>query len=264
MGSSFMIIHQKIVACTGCNRGIGLSFVQAAARERSHLILINRKRDESLERQLLDQGALSVKTFVCDLSDSIQLQQLSEQLVNEPIDVFFNNAGLLTGGLIENQKWDDIEKMLFVNINALIRLSQLMVQKMLKVNSGLIINHGSVSSIMHFPCASTYSAAKAAVWAFTDCIEQELKGTGVKTLCLITPGIKTEMFDAIEKLYSDHINVPQDSLNPDQYAQQIMQAIQKEKSVLWPSGSTGMGLFISLHFRSLFNKLVRIGFKRSN
>jgi len=258
-----MKLDKKTVACTGCNRGIGLSFVKAIAKKKNHLILINRKYDQNLENDLIQLGALSVKTLVCDLSQANQVESLIEQLQSYQIDVFFNNAGLLTGGLIEEQKWSDIEKMLFVNVNALIRLTQAMVKLMLKSKSGVIINHGSVSSIMHFPCASTYSAAKAAVWAFTDCIEQELKNTGVRTLCLITPGIKTQMFDEIEQMYSANLKVPQDSLDPDLYADQIIQAIAKEKRVLWPQGSTGMGLFVSLHFRNIFNKLVRMSFKRS-
>ena len=248
-----MKLQGKLVAVTGCNRGIGLSFVKGISRKKSHLILINRNFDEKLENELLSLGALSVKTITCDLSNQDQLTTLVEQLKSIQIDILFNNAGILTGGLLEMQSWQDIEKMLSVNINALIRLSHAVLPQMLNKKQGKIINHGSVSSIMHFPCASTYSAAKAAVWAFTDCLEQELKNTGVSTLCLLTPGIQTRMFNQIQDLYSKNLEVPTESISPDEYAVRIIQAIELNKAVLWPNGKTGVGLFVAQHFRSAFN-----------
>ena len=41
--------------------------------------------------------------------------------------------------------------------------------------------------------------------AFTACLDRELQPTGVTTLCLVTPGIKTRMFDDIEVKYAKMI-----------------------------------------------------------
>jgi len=257
-----MKISGKYIAVTGCNRGIGLAFLKAAARLKTHLIIINRSGDIELEKQLLELGAISVESIACDLSQANQVSELVKILQSKQIDILFNNAGLLTGGLFEDQNWNDIEKMLSVNVNALIRLTHAILPQMLKQKSGKIINHGSVSSIMHFPCATTYSASKAAVWALTDCLEQELKNTGVSTLCLLTPGIKTRMFDQITDLYSKNLEVPKDSISPDDYAMKIIDAIKTDQPVLWPEGKTAAGLFLAQHFRSVFNWGTRKVFNR--
>lgn len=115
---------------------------------------------------------------------------------------------------------------------------------------------------MHFPCASTYAASKAAVVAFTDCIEAELTDTGVTTLCLITPGIKTRMFDEIDKKYSKNFDIPKDSISTDDYAEKIKSAIVGDKKYLLPDGTTSIGLWLARYLNPLFRAAVRKKFRR--
>jgi len=115
---------------------------------------------------------------------------------------------------------------------------------------------------MRFPGASTYAASKAAVVAFTDCLQVELSGTGVTTLCLVTPGIKTRMFDEIDAKYSHLISVPTDHITADQYAQQIKDKIISDAPFLMPKGMTTLGLWISRHTPALFQSAIKYKYKR--
>lgn len=258
-----MEIKGKKVVITGANRGIGLAFAKACALEKAHVILAVRHQDIETEKSLLQLGAASVKTLTCDLITRQGVESLAEKLQNEKVDILFNNAGLLTGGLIEEQPLDDIYNMFQVNVNALVHLTQAVLPQMIQQKSGKIINHASVSAIMHLPCASTYAASKAAVWAFTDCIQREVEGTGVSTLCLFTPGIKTRMFDKIDELYSKNIETPKDSISPELYAQKILKAVKKDQYYLEPDGATGIGFLVAQNFKSLFNAVVAKKFRRS-
>lgn len=255
------ILNQHIVI-TGANRGIGKAFAQACAIEKAHLILAIRKNDPSLVKELNGLGAKSVQIIDSDLITRAGVENLVSQLGDKKIDILFNNAGLLTGGLIEEQPLDEIYNMFQVNINALVHLSRAVIPRMVKQKSGKIINHASVSAVMHFPCASTYAAGKAAVWAFTDCIQQELKGTGVSTLCLFTPGIKTRMFDQITDLYSKNLEVPQDHISPEVYAQKIIAAIKDDSVYLEPTGKTAIGMMTAKYFQGFFNWGVSKTFSR--
>lgn len=248
-----MKVQNQVVLITGANRGIGLAFAEACAREKAHLLLAIRKNDQELINKLKSLGAAQVEIFETDLVTRAGVEQLVQKIENRRIDILFNNAGLLTGGLIEEQPLDDIYNMIQVNISALIHLSRAVVPRMVQQKSGKIINHASVSAIIHLPCASTYAAAKAAVWAFTDCLQQELKGTGVSTLCLFTPGIKTRMFDQIDVLYSKNIETPKDTISPEEYALKILEAVKSDQVYLEPTGTTGVAFKVAQHFRSLFN-----------
>lgn len=257
-----MEISNKNILITGANRGIGKAFAEACAKEKAHLILAIRKNDSQLASELKKQGALSVEIIESDLATRAGVESLVEKLLDKKIDILFNNAGMLTGGLIEKQNLDDIYMMLQVNINALMHLTHAIMPRMLKQKSGKIINHASVAAVMHFPCASTYAASKAAVWAFTDCIQQELKGTGVSTLCLFTPAIKTRMFDQITDLYGKNLEVPQDHLTPEKYATKIIDAVKNDSVYLEPTGKTAMGLVAAKYFRGIFNWGISTAFKR--
>lgn len=260
-----MNLHHKHILITGANGGIGRAFAFSCARLHSHLYLVMRRPDLALEEDLKKNGASSVQTFLADLSAPQAVSELCHKLEALPIDVVFNNAGLLTGGLLEDQPWSDIENMLQVNVHALIRLTRTLIPGMVKRGQGKIINNSSVSGIMYFPCASTYAASKAAVVGFTQCLEVELLGTGVSTLLLITPGIKTRMYDQIKPLYGKNLDVPDDYISPEVYAERILGAIREDRPLLQPPllSMTGLGLRIAKYLNGLFKWAVRNKFHRN-
>lgn len=258
-----MKIQDQHFLITGSNRGIGRAVAEMAAQEKAFLHLAVRSEDAELVKRLKELGASGVKVWKADLSSREEIESLLRDLKDQRIDILFNNAGQLTGGLLEKQPLDEIYSMFQVNVNALVHLTRALLPGMVKRKHGKIINHASVSAFMHFPCASTYAASKAAVVAFTDCVQAELQGTGVSTLCLVTPGIKTRMFDEIEIKYGQNFEVPTDSISPEEYAEQIKQAILKDETYLIPGGTTGLGLWISKYVPALFRKEVQRRFKRS-
>lgn len=257
-----MNIKEKNIFITGGNRGIGLAVAEMAAAQGAHIYIAARSWDLETETKLKNLGAASVHFLRCDLSNREGVEKLALSMTNIDIDILFNNAGLLTGGLIEEQSLDDIYSMLQVNLSALIHLSRAVIPGMIQRGQGKIINNSSVSAFMHFPCASTYAASKAAVVAFTDCIEAELAGTGVTTLCLITPGIKTRMFDEIESKYAKNFEIPKDSISPRYYAEQIRLAIENDDKYLLPQGTTAVGLWVAKYLSPLFRSAIKRKFHR--
>lgn len=257
-----MKIAKRNFVVTGGNRGIGLAVSEMAAKAGAHVHIAARSCDESLREKLTALGAASVHLLKCDLSTREGVESLALKLRDIDVDILFNNAGQLTGGLLEEQPLDEIYSMFQVNLCALVHLTRAVVPGMIKRGRGKIINNSSVSAFMHFPCASTYAASKAAVVAFTDCLEAELAGTGVSTLCLITPGIKTRMFDEIEKKYAKNFEVPKDSISTSEYAERIKTAIEKDHRYLLPEGSTALGLWVARYMNPVFRSVLRGKFRR--
>ncbi|WII72887.1 SDR family NAD(P)-dependent oxidoreductase [Bdellovibrio sp. 22V] len=258
-----MEIANRHVLVTGASRGIGKAFAKMCAEDKAHLHVVIRKGDGELRQELEAAGAKSVTVWEADLSVRSDIEKLVKDLQETPIDILFNNAGMLTGGLIEEQPIDDIYKMFQVNLNALVHLTHAFLPGMIQRKRGKIINNSSVSAYMHFPCASTYAASKAAVAAFTDCIRLELKDTGVSTLLLVTPAIKTRMFDEIETLYSKNFQIPTESISPTKYVQMIREAILHDLETVEPAGLTGVGLKVAKYVKPLFDMEVARRFKRS-
>lgn len=249
-----MEIANRHILVTGASRGIGRAFAKMCAQDKTTLHIVLRKNDEDLVKEFLAAGAKDVIVHEVDLSSHESIKELLLKLKDIPIDILFNNAGVLTGGLLEEQPIDDIYKMFQVNVNALVHLTQGLLPGMLSRKRGKIINNSSVVAYMHVPCASTYAASKAAVVAFTNCLRLELKETGVTTLLLITPGMKARMYDEIEVLYGKNFHLPGDGgLSPMKYAEMIREAILHDLPELEPAGFTGVGLKVAKFAKPLFN-----------
>lgn len=259
-----MDLKGRAVLLTGASRGIGLALARTFAARGAKLHLVARRFDPNIKSDLDQRGAESVRLWEKDLSIMTQVDELASALDGESIDVLVNNAGLLTGGLLEEQDPDAVDQMLMVNLHAVIRLTRRLLPGMLARGSGKVVNNASVSGKMFFPCASTYAASKAAVVAFTESLKQELRGTGVSTLLLITPGVKTAMYDEIKDLYGGHLDLSfMNSIPAEDWAEKVARAIEDDDDTLWPSGSTNIGVRFAHHWPGLFERLVRAKFKRS-
>lgn len=258
-----MEIKGAQVMITGANRGIGRAFAKSCAEDGAHLHLVVRKKDAALVKEMEDAGAASVTLWTADLSSVASIGNLIEATADVGVDILFNNAGVLTGGLLEKQSEEEIYNVFQVNVVALVLLTRAVLPGMLKRKRGKIVNNSSVSAIMHIPGASTYGASKAAVLAFTECLKNELHGTKVTTLSLVTPGIKTGMYDEITEKYGKNFDeIPSDTLSPQTYAKMIREAVLNDLSMLEPQGITGVGLKIAKYIPQIFDWGARRKFKR--
>lgn len=258
-----MKIRGSHVLITGASRGIGLSLAKEAANKGAHLHLASRTSDAKISTELKKLGAQSVKLYSIDLAKSGSAAALVEKLDGAEIDILINNAGLLTGGLLEEQKPEAIADMLDVNLKSLILLTRLLLPAMLKRKKGKIVNNSSVSGKMFFPCASTYAASKAGVVAFTESMKQELRGTGVSTLLMITPGVKTEMFDDIFKQYGGHMKLDfMKSIPAEEWVAKVFSAIESDNDYCLPEGSSRLGVALAHHLPGVFEKMVKGKFTR--
>jgi short-subunit dehydrogenase len=258
-----MEIKDSHILITGANRGIGRAVAQMCAEDKAHLHLIMRAEEPGLEKELKEAGAASVKIYAVDLCKRSDIENFLKTIQKVDIDILFNNAGQMTAGLLENQSMEDICKMMQVNVEAVIHLTHGILPAMLRRKKGKIINHSSVVSVMNFPGASTYAASKAAVLAFTNSLKAELKGTGVSTLVLITPGVETRMFNDIPKFLSANLNLNFLRAIPSKkYAQMIREAILEDLTELKPSGFTGIALLMAQHVPAVFENIVSSRFKR--
>jgi short-subunit dehydrogenase len=240
---------------TGGLGGIGFALAKEAARDNNQIILVQRSQSDKATDELLDLGAKSVLQIQKDFTKDDAIPSLMKEIGDKgfEVDILINNAGMLTGGLIEDQKDEDIVRMLDVNLKSLILLSKAFIPQMLKRKKGKIVNNSSVSGVMCIPCASTYAASKSGVVSFTKCNRQELDKTGVTTLLMLTPGIKTDMYDEIKTLYDGHLDLDfLTAMPPEEWAEKVWKAIKNDDEEVLPSGSNRIGLWLAKHIPKVF------------
>lgn len=256
-----MEIKGKKVLITGANRGIGLA-LSCELDKRGAQVDLAMRNPESFDAQ---KEGLSerARPIALDMASYESIEGFIKEYGDCEWDILINNAGQLTGGLLEEQDTQGLYQMYQVNLVGLTHLTQRILPGMIKRGRGKIVNNASVSGVMHLPCASTYAAAKTGVVALTNSLSLELKGTGVTTLTLLTPGIKTRMFDQISEMYGEHLDVSAlSSITPEDYAKKVCRSIEKDCLFYFPWGTVAIPLWLARHWPWAFRKLATIGFKR--
>jgi uncharacterized protein len=214
---------------TGANRGIGRAIAEELAKEPLGLLLAGARRPEEME------PIAGARPVAVDLSSRESIERSLEGL--PPIDLLVNNAGRLTGGLLEEQELDDIYAMFQVNLVGVVHLARAVVPGMLERGRGKIVNNASISGYAYLPATSTYAAAKAGVVAFSESLRRELKGTGVSVMHLVTPGIDTGMGDATLEVWGRHMNTSAwDMRPPEEWAAKVVRAIREDDAIVGPGG----------------------------
>jgi short-subunit dehydrogenase len=225
---------------TGANRGIGRALVEALAARPLRTILAGVRTPADFDPPALPSaGAGAVRAVHMDLSSRASIERSCTELGEElgQVDVLINNAGLMTGGLLEEQDIEEVYAMFQVNLLAVAHLTQRVLPGMLARGSGIVVNNSSISGYAHLPAASTYAAAKAGVVAFSEALRRELRGTGVGVLHLVTPGVATDMLEATETAYGRYMDTSGwGSVPPAEWAQRVLGAIESDRRVLGPGG----------------------------
>src|ERR1700738_3336521 len=191
------------VLITGASAGIGREFARQLASVVSTMILVARRNDrlEALELELkVINPDLEVYCRQLDLSDQAELKRFCDWL-NESglaVDLLVNNAGLGDRGTFAESKWDRVQAMLQVNIQALTYLVHRILPSMRTSGCGAILNVSSAASLVPVPHLAVYAATKAYVTSFSEALRAELRSANISvtTLC---PGPVPTAFDDVAR-----------------------------------------------------------------
>jgi uncharacterized protein len=231
---------------TGANRGIGRALVDRLAELPLRSLLAGVRGIESFEAvKPPPGGAGEVRAVRMDLSSQASIEECCAELGDQlaGIDLLINNAGLMTGGLLEEQAINEVYAMFQVNLVGVTHLTQRVLPGMLARRRGTIVNNASISGYAYFPAASTYAASKAGVVGFTESLRRELRGTGVHAMHLVTPGVATDMLGDTEEVYGRHMDTSGwDRVPAREWASRVIGAIEADRRVLGPGGRSGLAL----------------------
>lgn len=140
-----------------------------------------------------------VNAIKCNLENIDEI----ENTINEigSIDLLVNNAGVSLIKMINDITADDYEKITAVNERAVYFASKFAALKMIREQSGAIINISSMWGQVGASCETLYSMTKAGVIGLTKALAKELAPSNITVNC-IAPGIidtrMNNMFDAEE------------------------------------------------------------------
>lgn len=240
-----MQLKGKQVVLTGGNGGIGTHLAGLLKQAGADVLIVDRNADHGHH------------TYICNLAESTPLDTLCRQLSSQPIDILINLAGMMYFGHLQEQKVEQLQTMLRVNLEVPILLSQAVIPGMLERGSGQIVNIGSVFGALPFPHFTTYSATKAGLKGFSEALRREYSGKGIDVTYIAPRAVQTPLNNGAIQTLHQRTHVTNDS--PEKVAQIIARAIlQKRKRVTigQPEGifSALNAIFPALIDRALIGK----------
>jgi short-subunit dehydrogenase len=192
--------RDKWALITGASAGIGLELAKQLAAGGSHLVLTARRVDrlQKLAADLTNQFGVKVELFPADLVRPEAPVQIFEFTTgkNIEIELLVNNAGFGAFGYIHEIPAERMSEMVQVNCSAVVHLTRLYIEPMVKRGHGDVLIVASVASFQAVPFNSVYAATKAFDLLFAEGIAEEVRPFGVR-VCALCPGSTETEFQQV-------------------------------------------------------------------
>ncbi len=196
---------ERAAIVTGASRGIGLAIARMLGEEGYGLTLTARKPEplEQTARELSEQG-IEVEHRAANMSDEEGIRGVVQAHRERfgRLDVLVNNAGVGIGAAAHEHQTKYIDMQLSVNLRAIVlfyrECAELLRAAGSEHRSALVVNLASIAGKSPQPWLSVYSATKAAVVAYTQAMNKELNGDGIKSLALCPGFVDTDMTEFVK------------------------------------------------------------------
>lgn len=192
--------ENKSVVITGGGAGLGEACARAFAAEGARVAVVDWS-GESAQRVAdeITSCGNEAKALVCDVSDSRQVDQILERVVElwGQVDIAVNNAGISSPlRPLADTEEEDFDRLMSVNLKGVWLCMRAELRQMLKQGGGSIVNMASALSKRVYPGASFYVASKFAVAGMTRTAAVEYAGQGIRINAVCPGNVRTPLLDS--------------------------------------------------------------------
>ena len=186
-----MDLSGKVAVITGAASGIGAACAREFARRGARVAVVDRNAAGA------EQVAAEIKSIAvaCDIADEAAVGVMVRDIEAAlgPIDVFFNNAGVATGGdplHTSIEVWADQWQ---INVMSHVYAIRAVLPGMLQRGSGYILHTASMAGILTSSGNATYAVTKHAVVGLAEWMAITYHDQGIRTSLLAPLGVNTPM-----------------------------------------------------------------------
>jgi NAD(P)-dependent dehydrogenase (short-subunit alcohol dehydrogenase family) len=243
----------KVVAITGGARGIGKATAAALIREGARVAIgdIEAELAETTAQEL-GGGTIALPLDVTKREEFEQfLTQVEERL--GPLDVLFNNAGIMPIGPFVEETDATARRMIDINLFGVIYGSKLALARFLPRGRGHLVNMSSIAGKGGGAGGVTYCATKHAVVGLSESIRSEVRGTDIDVSIVMPVGVNTELYSGVTPLRGV------DLAEPEEVAEAIVEALQTGRvDVYVPKRMNGMVRMTALMPRRMADFVAKV------
>jgi NAD(P)-dependent dehydrogenase (short-subunit alcohol dehydrogenase family) len=189
-----MQIQGSVAVVTGANRGLGQHLAEELVR-RGAVKVYAAARDPE---QITSAGVVPLQL---DINDPQSVAAAAATASD--VTLLVNNAGNYNAATLLDGAMDDIRALMETHYFGTLSVTRAFAPLLLANAPGAILNIASVLSWVHPASAGAYCAAKAALWAQTDSVREELASHDVTVTALHVGYMDTDMVSEVSATKSD-------------------------------------------------------------
>jgi NAD(P)-dependent dehydrogenase (short-subunit alcohol dehydrogenase family) len=227
----------KAAIVTGASSGIGFALAQTLLGEGFGVTAASRrpeKLSDAVER-LRSVGTREVEEVAGNMAEEAAIQEVVRRHRERfgRLDVLVNNAGIGIGAPVQEIETKRLDMQLDVNLRAMIifyrECHDLLAAAGKETGNALVVNLASVAGKSGQAWLSVYAATKFAVVGFTQSMNRELNGLGIKS-CALCPGfVDTNMTEFVKD------SVPaEDMIRPDDLSEMVRALLRLSPACVVP------------------------------
>ncbi|MBL7879649.1 MAG: SDR family oxidoreductase [Chryseobacterium gambrini] len=231
-------IRGKTVVITGGSSGVGRVAAEAFALEGCNIVVAARGK-EALDETValcrdLGVSAMAVPTDVSIAGDVQNLANKALQF-NGRIDIWVNNAGVMSSGKFEEIPMDVNEQMIKTNLFGYMHGAYSVLPVFKKQNEGILINNVSIGGFMPAPYSAVYSSTKFGIRGMMECLHGEISDFPQIHICNLYPQIQRSTGNMHSAKYSGlDFKVPPFAADPRDTAAKMVELAKHPKKDLFP------------------------------
>ncbi|SCM66647.1 SDR family oxidoreductase [Donghicola eburneus] len=180
-------LNGKIAAITGAASGIGLATTKALLAEGATVVMVDRDT-AALETLIAELGDKAIAQ-VTDLLDADSCDAMIPEILDKVphIDILYLNAGTYIGGDLDETNSAGIDRMLNLNVNAVMKNTLGVIPHMKERGVGDIWVTCSVAGHSAIAWEPVYSGSKWAITCFVQTMRRQLREHGIR-VGQVSPG----------------------------------------------------------------------------
>ncbi|MCD6672083.1 MAG: 3-oxoacyl-ACP reductase FabG [Burkholderiaceae bacterium] len=197
-----MKLANQVALVTGASRGIGRAIALELARQGANVVgTATTAAGAQAISNAFEQAGLSGRGHALDVTDPAACEALVESMVSEgrAPAILVNNAGITRDNLALRMKDDEWGAVIATNLDAVFRLTRLVLRPMTKARYGRIVNIGSVVGSSGNAGQANYAAAKAGVAGLGRALAREFASRNITVNCVAPGFVDTDMTRALSE-----------------------------------------------------------------
>ena len=217
-----MELDNRVCVITGGASGIGAACARAFAAEGARVVVT----DINIEDANRVAEEINGLAIACDVSVESEVNALvkeTEQRLGD-IDLFFNNAGVATGGDPLSTPLETWQSQWEINVMAHVYATRAVLPNMLSRGEGYLLHTASMAGILTTHGNLTYATTKHAVVGLAEWLSITYHDKGVRVSLLAPLGVRTPMLGNTDSPFAATAAGP--VKEPEEVAQMVVSAIE--------------------------------------